>query len=304
MAIIKNVRAREIIGSAVVMNLGDVRREADEIVEAARREAERIVAEARAEARVLVDGAAERGQAEGFARGEHEGRVSGREAGRVEGFNAAEQAHSPRLAAVAEGWEESLQAFLAARVQLREEARRDLLRLSIAIAERVLGRLPQHDPSVVTAQVEAAVEMLSGATRLQIRTHPDDRTIIESHFARTQGMIGAAADHDVMIEDDPEIIRGGCVVSAGDGEVDARLDAQMSRIVQGLFPELLESPAEASHPVEAVSPSPEVADSPPESPAPSQEAPGSDSVSTSWDEIAPETHSAPPPVDSDEDETR
>ena len=38
-AIIKNVRAREIIGSAVVMNLGDVRREADEIVEAARREA-------------------------------------------------------------------------------------------------------------------------------------------------------------------------------------------------------------------------------------------------------------------------
>ena len=59
-----------------------------------------------------------------------------------------------------------------------------------------------------------------------------------------------------------------------------------------------------SHPVEAVSPSPEVADSPPESPAPSQEAPGSDSVSTSWDEIAPETHSAPPPVDSDEDETR
>ena len=307
MALIKNVRAQEIIGSAVVMNLGDVRREADEIIETARKDAERIVAEARAEAQVLVDGAAERGHAEGFTKGEHEGRANGQESGKAEGFAAAEQAHSPRLAEVAEGWEASLQAFLAGRDQLREEARRDLLRLSIAIAERVLGRLPQHDPSVVTAQVEAAVEMLSGATRLQIRVHPDDRTIIESHFARTQGMIGAAADHDVIMEDDPEIVRGGCMVSAGDGEVDARLDAQMSRIVQGLFPELLESPEDPPHSAEAVPPStpaPVVADSPPESGPESPDAPASDSVSASWDEIAPETHPAPPSVESDEDEAR
>lgn len=309
MALIKNARAREIIGNAVVMNLGDVRREADEIVETARREAERIVSEARAQAQELVDGAAERGHAEGFAEGEREGRASGLESGRLEGFESAEQSHSPRLAAVAEGWEASLQAFLSGRDQLREEARRDLLRLSIAIAERVLGRLPQHDPAVVVDQVESAIEMLSGATRLRIRVHPDDRSIIETHFTGTQRMIGAASDHDVVVEDDPEIVRGGCLVSAGDGEVDARLDAQMSRIVQGLFPELLESPEEShqgsSAPAEAAPPTPSVESEVPVDAEPEAgRDPSTESPESSWDEIAPDTPAAPPPIDPEQDQPR
>ncbi|MBC03960.1 MAG: hypothetical protein CMJ34_11770 [Phycisphaerae bacterium] len=309
MALIKNLQAREIIGTAVVMNLGDVRREADEILEQARRDAERIVEEARAEARELVDGAAERGHAEGFARGGSEGRVAGIEEGRREGFEAAEASHSPRLAAVAEGWDQALQAFLAGRDQLREEARRDLLRLSIAIAERVLGRLPEHDPSIVTEQVEAAVGMLSGATRLRVRVHPEDQSIIETHFARTKGMIGAASDVDVVMESDPEVVRGGCLVSAGDGEVDARLDAQMSRIVKGLFPELLESSDAPPPPAPSVPPSATAADvaattAPVEDSASSapDETVATDPTSDSWDEIAPQTGSEPPEAAPDGDE--
>ncbi|MCP4798095.1 MAG: hypothetical protein GY885_18225, partial [Phycisphaeraceae bacterium] len=53
----------------------------------------------------------------------------------------------------------------------------------------------------------------------------------------------AGQAHDLVFETDDTIVRGGCVAAAGDGEVDARLDVQMSRIVKGLFPELLESPS-------------------------------------------------------------
>lgn len=306
MALIKNVQAQEIIGSAVVMNLGDVRREADEIIEAAREDARRIIADAKAEAQILVDGAAERGHAEGLARGENEGRIAGLESGRTEGFDAAEQSHSPRLAAIAEGWDEALQAFLAGRDQLREEARRDLLRLSIAIAERVLGQLPEHDPTIVAAQVDAAVKMLAGATRLRVRVHPEDKPIIESHFGTAQAMIGAAAEFDVVMEVDPEIVRGGCLVSAGDGEVDARLDAQMSRIVKGLFPELLESAPTPPAPAAVVPAAPVETDVRPAVQESFESAGTSpvDTVSASWDEIAPEIDSTPPPTESDEDEAR
>ena len=43
---------------------------------------------------------------------------------------------------------------------------------------------------------------------------------------------------------------------AGDGEIDARLDVQMSKIVSGLFPELLEAPPSESSvsPVQPVVP--------------------------------------------------
>ena len=54
-----------------------------------------------------------------------------------------------------------------------------------------------------------------------------------------------ASDIDLSLETDPAVLPGGCVVSAGDGEIDARLDAQMGRIVRGLFPELVDDVEDA-----------------------------------------------------------
>jgi flagellar biosynthesis/type III secretory pathway protein FliH len=244
--LIKNVRARELVQGAVVMNLGDVREEAAQILSDAREEAARILAEARAEATRLTEGAADRGHAEGLARGEAEGREIGLEQGRIEGAAAAEAAMNDRLSAISEGWTTALEQILQSRELLRDEARRDLLRLALAIAERVLGRLPAHDPTIIVDQVEAAIAMLSGATRLRVRVNPDDLEMIERHFAGAVAGIRAASDLDVRMESDETIIRGGCVVSAGDGEIDSRLDQQISRIVHGVFPELLEVPVEPS----------------------------------------------------------
>lgn len=322
MALIKNIQAKKLIGSAVVMNLGDVRLEAEHLLAEARREAAEVIEQAKAEARTLIEGAAEQGHAEGVARGEAEGLASGLTAGTAEGHDAAEAAHGARLAAIADGWHSSLEALLAGREQLREEARRDLLRLSIAIAERVLGRLPEHDPNLVAAQVEAAVEMLAGATRLRIRINPEDQPIIETHFEKATRSIGVASEMDVVLESDPAIVRGGCVVSAGDGEVDARLDSQMSRIVNGLFPELLESPETVGPGTPATSvsaPSSASSTTPSTTPstAPSSEVAAPDAVvespsfeagaseRTSWDDIAPSADpSGPVEESSDGDQPR
>lgn len=308
MALIKNIQAKELVGGAVVMNLGDVRLEAEEILAEARREADLLIERAKTEARVLVDGAAERGHAEGRARGEAEGRESGLAAGTTDGHAAAEASHGQLLAAIADGWGSSLEAFLAGREQLREEARRDLLRLSIAIAERVLGRLPEHDPELVAGQVEAAVGMLAGATRLRIRINPEDRPIVDAHFHEATRSIGAASDMDVVLESDPAIVRGGCVVSAGDGEVDARLDSQMSRIVNGLFPELLETQETNVQPIPPMTPPM----TPPDADAIAPDAiatpvvPDSEaSAQASWDDIAPPAGPSEPTGDgSPEDEPR
>ena len=77
------------------------------------------------------------------------------------------------------------------------------------------------------------------------RSPPDDLPLVERHFADAASRIAAARDADVVMDPDETIVRGGCVVSAGDGRVDARIDAQVSRIVKGLFPELLEVPPAA-----------------------------------------------------------
>ena len=243
MPIVKNAQARELLGSAVVLDLSDVRREAVDMVASARLEADAIIDAAREEAARLTGGAAEAGRAEGLETGLAEGRETGLEAGRTQGRAEAMASMEERLDAIATGWSASLEAFVAGRETLREEARRDLLRLSIAIAERVLGRLPAHDPGRVAEQAAAAIDMLASATRIRLRVHPEDLEIVKSHFEGVVRIAGAVQDHDLVFETDETIVRGGCVAAVGDGEVDARLDVQMSRIVKGLFPELLESPS-------------------------------------------------------------
>ena len=262
MPIIKKVQVRELLTSAVVLNLGDVRREATDLIEAARIEAESILTNARLEAAQLTECAAEVGRSEGRAVGEAAGRVEGLAAGTAQGHEDAIESMSERLESIANGWDEALAGLMASRDAIREEARRDLLRLSLAIAERVLGRLPAHEPSLVEHQVSGAIEMLAGSTSLRITLNPEDVPAVEQHLPSVMSTIRGSADADVSIEIDPEMIRGGCVVKAGDGEIDARLDVQMSRIVSGLFPELLEVPpaestdAPMNRPVSEVPPAP------------------------------------------------
>ncbi|MAH65579.1 MAG: hypothetical protein CMJ27_04190 [Phycisphaerae bacterium] len=243
MPIVKNAQARELLGSAVVLDLADVRREAVDIVTSARLEADAIVDAARQEAARLTGIAAETGRTEGLEAGLAEGRETGLEAGLAQGRAEAMASMEERLEAITTGWNASLEAFIAGRETLREEARRDLLRLSIAIAERVLGRLPAHDPSRVAAQAAAAIDTIASATAIHLRVHPADLEIVKSHFEDVFGVANSGQAHDLVFETDETIVRGGCVAAVGDGEVDARLDVQMSRIVKGLFPELLESPS-------------------------------------------------------------
>lgn len=246
MPIIKKFQARELLTSAVVLNLGDVRREATDLIDAARIEADSILTKAGVEAVRLTGCAAEVGRSEGLAAGEAEGRAEGLAAGAAQGREDAMKSMSERLESIANGWDEALAGLMASRDAIREEARRDLLRLSLAIAERVLGRLPAHEPSLVEHQVSGAIEMLAGSTSLRITLNPEDVPVVEQHLPSVMSTIRGSADADVSIEIDPEMVRGGCVIKAGDGEIDARLDVQMSRIVSGLFPELLEVPPAAS----------------------------------------------------------
>ena len=67
MPIVKKIHARELLRSAVVLDLGDVGREAADLIEVARNEAESLLADARIEAARLTECAAEIGRAEGMA---------------------------------------------------------------------------------------------------------------------------------------------------------------------------------------------------------------------------------------------
>src|SRR5688572_5299317 len=82
MALIKSAKSHRLLRDAVVLDMGDLARQAERIVENARTEAARIAQAAQEQAQRLIEGADVRGHAEGFERGRAAGHAQGLQEGR------------------------------------------------------------------------------------------------------------------------------------------------------------------------------------------------------------------------------
>ncbi len=243
MALIKHANAKDLTRDAIVLDLGDLHRQGQLLIENAKRRAAEIIKEAEAERDRLIAGAAEKGHAEGFARGLEEGRARGQEEGRAE----AAQSTAADLEALRAGWEQALAAFVADRERILTEARDDVLRLALRIAEKVTRRKIETDPAVAAAQLESVLALITRPTALVIAVHPDDRAAIEQALPSLLATLTAAPRH-VELTDDPTLPRGSCVARTrggddgsggavgGGGEINASIDLQLQRIAEALLP--------------------------------------------------------------------
>lgn len=250
MALIKNAQATMLAREAVVLDLGDLRRQGDALIAQARARAETIVRDAEHERDRIVAGAAERGHAEGLARGEEEGRRRGEEAGRL----AALEAQSAQIRSLIERWTRAVEQFERDRAGLLEGAQRDVVRLGMLIGERVTKRVIQTDPSVASEQVASALGLVLRPTGVVVAVNPEDRGLVERTLPGLTERLGGSAH--VRLVADAAISRGSCVVrcagagpggeggggsvggggNAG-GEIDATVETQLRRIAELIVPD-------------------------------------------------------------------
>lgn len=239
MALIRRTEFDQIVRSPVTMDLGDLHRQGEIVKAEARRAAEQIIAEARAERERLIADAAEKGHREGFEQGRSEGYAHGRR----EGQEAAHREHAEQIERVCKSWTAALDEFSRAREDMLREASEDLLRLALRIAEHVVKRLPEVDPGVVVAQMDAALELVARPTRLRLAVHPDDVEAAESAVPALASRLGAEAHAEV--EEDDSLDRGSVVLrTEAGGLVDASLQTQLARMAEALLPGAAENSLE------------------------------------------------------------
>lgn len=230
MPLIKDDNAKRMQHEAVVLDLGDLQAAGERMKAEARAEAERILAEGKAEAQRLSDGAAERGHAEGF----EQGKAAGLEQGRAEGHAQALAEAQGQLTTLQQAWVNAAQQWDADRRQMLLDARQSLLTLAMEVARKIVHRVPRVDPTVVVDQVAAAVDHMARPSDATARIHPDDRALVNEALPQLVEQCGRL-DH-IHLVDDGSLTRGGCVVTYGNGAIDATLETQLTRIVETLLP--------------------------------------------------------------------
>lgn len=192
---------------------------AERLLVAAQEEAERIKREARAEA--LVEG-------------REEGLAQGMELGRQQGKDAALAEQRQQLVELVGALTRGVQELDGARLALEAEAKTAVIRLAIAIAERVTKRLGVVEPQVAVANVDEALRLVVRSADVRIAVHPSQKGMLAEVLPRIQAKWPALKHVDLIA--DSSLAPGGCRVYSGGGEVDADLDLQLARIAEELVP--------------------------------------------------------------------
>ncbi len=230
------IKSANVPSSAQPFSMVDIEKQARAILLRARRQADEMLIAAQKEA----EGMHAQTFREAHSAGKETGYAEGMSQGRQEGNDAALAEQREQLSELVSALGSVAREVDAHRQQIESEALRDVIALAVAIAERVTKRMGILDPSVVTANVEAALRMVVAASDLRIALHPDQKQALKDALPRLSQQ-WPALQHVQLVED-ASLSRGGCRLMSGQGLIDADLDEQLRRIAVELLPEMSGKP--------------------------------------------------------------
>jgi len=150
-----------------------------------------------------------------------------REKGLTEGIRAAEDSYRVKLARL-----QSLSSALQEeRAQFFTRVEPELVRLAIAIAEKVIGRELELRPDTVVEIVRNAMKRLRERESLRVSLNPRDVDQVKQ--ARDDLVSAVDGVRKLEIIEDRRV-DGGCVIESPNGTLDARITTQIDEITNAL----------------------------------------------------------------------
>jgi flagellar biosynthesis/type III secretory pathway protein FliH len=161
---------------------------------------------------------------EAYGKGFAEGQKAGMEVGESMGETLLKQYSS------------DLDALNRLRKELFSTSEKEVIRLSLEVARKIIKREVAIDDELILTLVKVALNRVADQTLITIRVNPRDYQSIERHRTAGIGVAdNAAVSESVKLVEDPLIARGGCVIETESGTIDARVEEQLREIERGFF---------------------------------------------------------------------
>ena len=149
-----------------------------------------------------------------------------------EGFRKGREAAGADAKTAADQLAPILGELVALKRRVREEAEGDLVKLSLAIARRILHRELNADPESIQGIVHAGLQKLSNREVSRVRVTPSAHDAVRSALERA----GVAAG--ITLTADPKMKNGEIVFETVLGDLDASIDTQLGEIERGFADKL------------------------------------------------------------------
>jgi flagellar assembly protein FliH len=154
---------------------------------------------------------------------------------RQAGFKEGEAAAAAVWRHAIENASRSVAEMAGARSRMRRECEEDVVKLSLAMARRILRRELTVDREALLGLVKAALDRVDLRETHRVKVRPEDAPLVAAYLER----IGSP--HRVEVAADPALERGAVVFDTQRGQLDASIDTQLEEIERG-FADLLRRP--------------------------------------------------------------
>jgi flagellar assembly protein FliH len=220
-----------------------LRAEAEAIVDRAAGDAEKLIRQAESTALEEVARAKERA-----AKIEEDARSAGHE----QGYRAGKASAEEELAPVITTMRELIESIRVQRAAVISAAEPELVRLAMAIAERIVHGELATNPNVVVENVRQALTRLVSREVVTLRVNPADVDAIRKH---RDGIVSASDVEHLRIVEDQRVDRGGVVIETDSGTIDSKVSTQLREARRAIVAdeeialgdeEVLRPPAQAS----------------------------------------------------------
>jgi len=237
MAIIKGYNATTLLKDALVLDLGDVSRQAQRLRESANTEARRILEDAQNRAEKISSQLHDDSEKMGYQEGLEKGLVQGREKGIQEGRAESLEHASGEFEKIQQAWMAAVEFLENHREELDQEIHRSVLDFAVLFSEKVVHQVIRVDEKVIEDQLAAALSYVLRPVDLSVRVCPEDLIALEEVMPDLMRKFPQAKHIDLV--EDPSVSRGGCVLSYGQGRIDATVETQMQRLIDLIRPNRL-----------------------------------------------------------------
>jgi flagellar assembly protein FliH len=133
----------------------------------------------------------------------------------------------------------AIEDFRARQDEYLSHVEQEVVRLALAIAERVIRREAQMDPLLLAGAIRVALGQLAESTEVRLRVPAEQKEM----WAETLALMPGLPSRPQVIAD-PELRSAEAILEAAAGSIDLGVRAQIAEIERGFF-DLLEARPEA-----------------------------------------------------------
>ena len=203
-----------------VFNWEDVASRAKQYIDTVREQAQQLLRDSHLECTRIQAQAKEEGTRQGESQVE---RLA---------MQMASQIAEKRVQEVANNVKSLYEDLETATQQWLRQWQHETITFAIGIAEKLLARQIESDPSILISWIEDSVRLIQGQRQILLRIHPEDAQRLSA--ALSELVDGMKPSVEIQVVEDVAVGKFGVIVQTPDTTIDRSLQTQLKRLVEEL----------------------------------------------------------------------